>query len=190
MRRRSTTVVEALGPLRGVPVVVDPVMVSETGAVLLDDDAREALVGRLLPLTTVATPNIPEARALTGAAEGRTQEELARAVLELGPDAVVVTGGHSDQVVDLFFDGAEMVEIAGRAPSRRRLARLGLHPLLGARRPARARRGPRSRPRAAPARSPRPRSPPGSGISVPARDRSTFSSFHAAPIDLLSRFGR
>ena len=94
-------------------MVVDPVMVSETGAVLLDDDAREALVGRLLPLTTVATPNIPEARALTGAAEDRTQEELARAVLELGPDAVVVTGGHSDQVVDVFFDGAEMVEIAG-----------------------------------------------------------------------------
>jgi hydroxymethylpyrimidine/phosphomethylpyrimidine kinase len=107
------TVVEALGPLRGVPVVVDPVMVSETGAVLLDDDAREALVGRLLPLTAVATPNIPEARALTGAVEGSTQEELAKAVLALGPDAVVVTGGHSDQVVDVFFDGAEMVEIAG-----------------------------------------------------------------------------
>jgi hydroxymethylpyrimidine/phosphomethylpyrimidine kinase len=107
------TVVEALGPLRGVPVVVDPVMVSETGAVLLDDDARETLVGRLLPLTTVATPNIPEARALTGAAEGRTQEELARAVQEFGPDAVVVTGGHSDQVVDVFFDGTEMVQIAG-----------------------------------------------------------------------------
>ncbi len=108
-----TTVVEALGPLRGVPVVVDPVMVSETGAVLLDDDARGALVGQLLPLTTVATPNIPEARALTGAGERSTQEELAREVLALGPGAVVVTGGHSDQVVDVFFDGAEMVEITG-----------------------------------------------------------------------------
>ena len=136
------TVVEALGPLRGVPVVVDPVMVSETGAVLLDDDAREALVGRLLPLTTVATPNIPEARALTGAAKGRTQEELARAVLELGPDAVVVTGGHSDQVVDVFFDGAEMVEIAGERHPDGASHGSGLHPLLGARRPARARQVP------------------------------------------------
>ena len=54
----------------------------------------------------MATPNIPEARALTGAGEGASQEELARAVLALGPRAVVVTGGHSERNVDLFFDGA------------------------------------------------------------------------------------
>ena len=63
------------------PVVVDPVMVAESGAVLLDDEAREALIERLLPLATVVTPNIPEARALTGLAEEATQEELARAVV-------------------------------------------------------------------------------------------------------------
>ena len=130
------TVVEALGPLRGVPVVVDPVMVSETGAVLLDDDAREALVGRLLPLTTVATPNIPEARALTGAAEDRTQEELARAVQELGP-ACGRRHRRSQRPGRrrLLRRRRDRGDRRG-APSRRRLARLGLHPLLGARRPA------------------------------------------------------
>jgi len=96
-----------------VPVVVDPVMVAESGAVLLDDDAREALIVRLLPLATVITPNIPEARVLTGLGEGATQEELARGVLELGPEAVVVTGGHSEGLIDLFCDGKRVVEISG-----------------------------------------------------------------------------
>jgi hydroxymethylpyrimidine/phosphomethylpyrimidine kinase len=106
-------VVEALGHVGGAPVVIDPVMVSESGAVLLDADARGALVERLLPLTSVATPNIPEARVLTGLGEGTSQEELARAVVALGPKAVVVTGGHSEDLVDLFFDGEQVVEIPG-----------------------------------------------------------------------------
>jgi len=96
-----------------VPVVVDPVMVAESGAVLLDPDAREALAVRLLPLATVLTPNIPEAIALTGAEEPYSQEDLAREALALGPHAVVITGGHSERVVDLFFDGHEAVEIEG-----------------------------------------------------------------------------
>jgi hydroxymethylpyrimidine/phosphomethylpyrimidine kinase len=95
------------------PVVIDPVMVAESGAVLLDDETREALVEQLLPRCAVVTPNIPEARVLTGAGEGASQEELARGVLELGPQAVVVTGGHSEDLVDLFFDGEQMVEIPG-----------------------------------------------------------------------------
>ncbi|HEY0316904.1 MAG TPA: bifunctional hydroxymethylpyrimidine kinase/phosphomethylpyrimidine kinase [Solirubrobacterales bacterium] len=106
-------VVEALGHVGDAPVVIDPVMVAESGAVLLDDAARWALVERLLPLCTVATPNIPEARVLTGLSEEATQEDLARAVVELGPRAAVVTGGHSDGVVDLFCDGKEVVEITG-----------------------------------------------------------------------------
>jgi len=106
-------VVEALDPLGGAPVVVDPVMVAESGAVLLDDAARTALVERLLPLATVVTPNIPEARALTGAGESDLQEDLAREVLALGPAAVVVTGGHSAQVVDLYFDGSDAEAIGG-----------------------------------------------------------------------------
>ena len=106
-------VVEALALLGEAPVVVDPVMVSESGAVLLDDDAREALVGELLPLASVVTPNIPEARALSGEGEATSEEDLARAVLALGPRAVVVTGGHRERVIDVFFDGHEMVEIDG-----------------------------------------------------------------------------
>jgi hydroxymethylpyrimidine/phosphomethylpyrimidine kinase len=106
-------VVEALGYVGGAPVVLDPVMVAESGAVLLDDDARTALVERLLPLTTVVTPNIPEARELTGAGEESSQEDLARGMLGLGPKSVVVTGGHSERLVDLFFDGEELAEIPG-----------------------------------------------------------------------------
>jgi len=95
------------------PVVVDPVMVSESGSVLLDPEARETLIVRLLPMATVATPNIPEARVLTGLGEEATQEELARAVHALGSEIAVVTGGHSQDMVDLYFDGAEIVEISG-----------------------------------------------------------------------------
>jgi hydroxymethylpyrimidine/phosphomethylpyrimidine kinase len=110
-------VVEALALVGEAPVVVDPVMISESGAVLLDEDARGALVERLLPLATVITPNIPEARALAGAGERDSQEDLAREVLALGPRAVVVTGGHSERVVDVFFDGRESAEIAGERHS-------------------------------------------------------------------------
>ena len=106
-------VVEALDLVGGAPVVVDPVMVAESGAVLLDDAARTALVERLLPLATVVTPNIPEARALTGAGESDSQEDLAREVLALGPAAVVVTGGHSEGIVDLYFDGSDAEAIEG-----------------------------------------------------------------------------
>jgi hydroxymethylpyrimidine/phosphomethylpyrimidine kinase len=95
------------------PVVIDPVMVAESGAVLLDDETRAALVDVLLPRCAIATPNIPEARELTGAGEEASQEELARGMLELGPKAVVVTGGHSEDLIDLFFDGEQLVEIPG-----------------------------------------------------------------------------
>jgi hydroxymethylpyrimidine/phosphomethylpyrimidine kinase len=113
-----TAVVEALGYVGDAPVVLDPVMVAESGARLLDDDACDALINDLLPLVTIATPNIPEARVLAGLGSDASQEDLARAVQLLGPDAVVVTGGHSDALVDLFFDGEEPVEIPGeRHPS-------------------------------------------------------------------------
>ena len=106
-------VVEALGYVGEAPVVIDPVMVAESGAVLLDEEARRALVERLLPLTAVATPNISEARVLTGLGEGASQEELVRGVVALGPRAAVVTGGHSEDLVDLFCDGEQLVEIPG-----------------------------------------------------------------------------
>jgi hydroxymethylpyrimidine/phosphomethylpyrimidine kinase len=106
-------VVDALALVGEAPVVVDPVMVAESGAALLDPSARETLVARLLPLAAVVTPNIPEARALTGEGERADQERLARAVVALGPRAAVVTGGHSEALVDVFFDGERITEIPG-----------------------------------------------------------------------------
>jgi hydroxymethylpyrimidine/phosphomethylpyrimidine kinase len=103
----------ALGELEpGTPIVVDPVMVAESGAELLDRSARSALIERLLPLASIATPNLPEARALTGLADADAAT-LARAVHALGPAAVVITGGHREQATDVFFDGENMVELPG-----------------------------------------------------------------------------
>ncbi len=94
-----------------VPVVIDPVMVAESGATLLDADARAALVRLLIPRATVLTPNTTEAEVLAGKPEA--PEGLARAVLELGSAAVVLTGGHRAEAVDLFLDRERRVEIAG-----------------------------------------------------------------------------
>lgn len=116
---------EALGLLGSeVPVVVDPVMVSESGARLLAEDAVAALVERILPRATVVTPNVPEARVLAEAPAAATSvsapgadpaepERLARAVHDLGPRAVVVTGGHREEATDLFFDGERLVAVPG-----------------------------------------------------------------------------
>ena len=112
----------ALALVEGAPVVLDPVMVSESGASLLEEDARDALRARLLPRAAVVTPNLPEARVLAGegdghggAAEGdsRAVEALARAVHSLGAGAVVVTGGHGADATDVYFDGAQVVAIPG-----------------------------------------------------------------------------
>jgi hydroxymethylpyrimidine/phosphomethylpyrimidine kinase len=105
-------VVRALDLVGGAPVVLDPVMVAESGARLLDDHAEDALRSRLLPRVAVVTPNVPEARVLAGLDEGAA-EELARRVQALGPGAVVVTGGHREEATDLFFDGEVLVEIPG-----------------------------------------------------------------------------
>ena len=98
----------------GPPLVVDPVMVAESGAILLSPAAREALAARILPRATVATPNVPEARVLAGAGgEVLETAELARSVHALGPRVVVLTGGHREEATDLLWDGRELVEIPG-----------------------------------------------------------------------------
>jgi hydroxymethylpyrimidine/phosphomethylpyrimidine kinase len=96
----------------GTPIVVDPVMVAESGARLLDEDAQAALVALVVARATVVTPNLPEARVLAGD-EMLEGEALARAVHALGPQAVVVTGGHRGQAIDIVFDGERVVELAG-----------------------------------------------------------------------------
>jgi len=95
----------------GTPVVVDPVMVAESGARLLEPEAERALVREILPRATVLTPNLPEARVLAGglghaADEDSEAESLLRAVLALGPRVVVLTGGHRERATDLFLDSA------------------------------------------------------------------------------------
>ena len=96
----------------GTPVVVDPVMVAESGGRLLEPGAEHALRELILPRATVATPNVPEARALAG--DGQLAgEALARAVLALGPDAVVVTGGHLDVATDVYVDRDRVAELPG-----------------------------------------------------------------------------
>ena len=104
------------------PIVLDPVMVAESGAELLALEARVALVELLLPRVSVVTPNLPEARAIAsgaGAAQpdaGAAQLDapaLAQAIHALGASCVVVTGGHREQAVDVFHDGQALVEIPG-----------------------------------------------------------------------------
>src|SRR4051794_31338514 len=112
-RETIDAVAEALDLVGDAPVVLDPVMVAESGASLLDDDAQEALRTRLVPRAAVVTPNVPEARVLSGSDERPSAEELVRAVHALGPRAAVLTGGHREQAVDLFFDGDRLVEISG-----------------------------------------------------------------------------
>lgn len=93
------------------PVVVDPVMVSTSGARLLEQGAEQALMSRLIPLATLITPNLPEAAVLLHAAQAasvREMEQQARALHALGAKAVLIKGGHgvSEDAVDILFDGA------------------------------------------------------------------------------------
>ena len=107
-------VVAALDLIGDVPVVLDPVMIAESGARLLEEDAEAALRERLVARVTIVTPNLPEGRALaqvtSDVGEG---ERLVRAIHDLGPEAVVLTGGHRESAGDLFFDGHQLVEIGG-----------------------------------------------------------------------------
>ena len=97
---------------RGIgPLVVDPVMISKSGYPLLREEAINALKDELLPLATLVTPNIHEANLLADMDIKTPDEalEAARRIQALGPQAVLVKGGHltsSDQAVDVLYDGA------------------------------------------------------------------------------------
>jgi len=102
----------------GIRPVVDPVLVSTSGSSLLDWAGIRRMKTRLLPLAAVATPNRMEAEQLSGVAVTSlaTAREAARRILDFGPQAVIVTGGHleepADTVVDVLDDGTGAVEIA------------------------------------------------------------------------------
>jgi hydroxymethylpyrimidine/phosphomethylpyrimidine kinase len=105
------------------PLVVDPVMVASTGGRLLDLDAVEAVRTLLLPRATVVTPNLAEAAALTGSevADRAGMERAARALAGMGPEVVLVKGGHlaGDSSPDcLLMAGQEPVWLeAARLPA-------------------------------------------------------------------------
>jgi hydroxymethylpyrimidine/phosphomethylpyrimidine kinase len=103
---------EALELVADAPIVLDPVMVAESGAVLLKPEAKRSLIERIVPRATVVTPNAAEARELTGLGEDASPEELVRAVHALGTEVAVVTGGHLDGS-DRYFDGEVLEEIEG-----------------------------------------------------------------------------
>lgn len=119
-----TTVADALHRHGARQIVVDPVMVAKSGHHLLAPDAVEALRRRILPLAGVLTPNLPEAGVLLGTPEPRSLDAMraaARALLQLGPRAVLLKGGHLDgpESVDLYDDGTAQLELrAPRIPER------------------------------------------------------------------------
>jgi hydroxymethylpyrimidine/phosphomethylpyrimidine kinase len=100
-----------------VPLVVDPVMVASSGARLLQEDAIEALVGRLFPLATVVTPNLPEAHTLTGL-DVEDRRALSERLVELGARAALVTGGHGEHPIDHLFDGETHLDLPTRRVDR------------------------------------------------------------------------
>ena len=80
------------------PLVVDPVSVSQSGSPLLQEDAIAALREEMIPLSTLLTPNRPEAEALTGLSIRSTDDAFAAAerLIGMGAGAVLVKGGHMD----------------------------------------------------------------------------------------------
>lgn len=91
----------------GNPVVVDPVMVSQSGSRLLEEDAADALIKQMIPLATILTPNIPEAEVLSGMTITSEADMIvaAQKIGELGAKAVLIKGGHAegDKIVDILW---------------------------------------------------------------------------------------
>ncbi|AHB48828.1 phosphomethylpyrimidine kinase [Hyphomicrobium nitrativorans NL23] len=110
-RATVDTVVNGLSAFQSVPLVVDPVMIATSGDVLLQPDAVEAVRTRLIPLADIVTPNIKEAACLLNSAPAASLDEMeaqGRALLALGPKAVLVKGGHADgdEATDILVFGA------------------------------------------------------------------------------------
>ncbi len=90
-------------------IVIDPVSVSSSGTSLVDEGTLDLIRTKLFPFSTIITPNIYEAALLTGIVieEQKGMEEAARSLKSMGPDVVVITGGHLEgKAADLLYDGA------------------------------------------------------------------------------------
>jgi hydroxymethylpyrimidine/phosphomethylpyrimidine kinase len=104
-------------------IVVDPVMKSGSGQLLLAEDAIESVKKLLLPLASIVTPNISEASVLSGQpiTNLNDMKEAAKKIKDLGPEAVLITGGHlpGNQIYDIFYDGAKIdVRDTDRIPTK------------------------------------------------------------------------
>jgi hydroxymethylpyrimidine/phosphomethylpyrimidine kinase len=113
----AAAVADALFDYRG-PIVLDPVMVAKGGHPLLPEDAVTSLRDRLLPRATMLTPNLPEAAALLDEATATTRDGMERhghALAALGPEAVLVKGGHLEggDSPDLLVTGGQSLWIEG-----------------------------------------------------------------------------
>lgn len=113
----SAAAVEAVAvAVQGRLLVVDPVGVSSTGQSLMTPEAQSLLRTRLLPMATVVTPNLAEVTTLTGFVirSEREMGEAARRVHALGPEWVLIKGGHLDgPPVDTLFNGTEVHRLVG-----------------------------------------------------------------------------
>ena len=99
-------------------VVVDPVLASEWGSVLLDEEGRKAVVKELFPVAHLLTPNIPEAEILTGKTITNVSDmkKAAKRLQKMGPKYVLVKGGHlKEMAVDVLHDGSQHYEFLDRA---------------------------------------------------------------------------
>ena len=115
-------VVSRLLAQNDIPIVVDPVMIAKSGARLLEEHAKQALITDLLPNATVVTPNAMEAAALSGHPVTTFEEakDAARMIAQFGPDAIVVKGGHlagSEAVDIIYYNDTFSVLKAPRIPS-------------------------------------------------------------------------
>ena len=99
----------------GIPAVLDPVIRATSGLTLLDLEGVTYLREHLLGLVRVITPNLDESAALTGLKVENVEgmKAAAQKLVEWGAHAVVVTGGHLDKAIDVFFDGAEFETFVG-----------------------------------------------------------------------------
>jgi hydroxymethylpyrimidine/phosphomethylpyrimidine kinase len=110
------TVAEVLRTSR-VPLVVDPVCVSKSGASLLDEAGRRAMLDKLIPLATLVTPNLEEAAWLLGRPVRTDQEilEAGRAFVALGARAALIKGGHREgDAVDVLCTAESHTELFAR----------------------------------------------------------------------------